>query len=161
MVWSPIMVRQTKTTETKTSSCPHCCKFPSRTLQKPSLLITRSATLFANRELWTTFSSGLKLQSSLTVYTNRHAENWSFVGKKCCMNTGQMIFFFKRYVKGKAALQQNEEISTYDWLIWFQMSESSFTRFFFLSTHIFALIILKAGFWLQLNDATCKSLQLS
>lgn len=55
------------------------------------------------------------------------------------------FFFFKRYVKGKAALQQNEEISTYDWLIWFQMSES-FTRFFFLSTHIFALIILKAGF---------------
>lgn len=103
MVWSPIMVRQTKTTETKTSSCPHCCKFPSRTLQKPSLLITRSATLFANHELWTTFSSGLKLQSSLTVYTNRHAENWSFVGKKCCMNTGQMIFL-KKICKRKSSI---------------------------------------------------------
>lgn len=154
-MWSPIMARQTKTTETKTSSCPHCCKFPSRTLQKASLLITRSATLFANHELWTTFSSGLKVQSSLTVYTNRHAENWSFVGKKYYMNTGQITK--KKICKRKSSIT-TKLADFYIWLanlvpdIWTIIHKI----FFFLSTNIFALIILKAGFWLQLHDASVQ-----
>lgn len=130
MVWSPIMARQTKTTETKTSSCPHCCKFPSRTLQKPSLLITRSATLFLNHKLWTTFSSGLKLQSSQTVYTNRHAENWSSVGKKCCMNKIDMWKEKQHYNKTRRFYIWLANLAPDVWII--------IHKFFFLSTHIFA-----------------------